>query len=86
MLRSKKAFASLALLTLVICYSRSYLGVHYPGDLLAGIIYATVVSGMIVFVYSKYFEKHEPFVRRYELLPAITAGLTLVVFAVVALF
>lgn len=86
MLRSKKALASLALLTLVICYSRSYLGVHYPGDLLAGIIYATVVSGLIVCLYSKYFEKHEPFVKQYEWLPAITAGLTLLVFAVIALF
>ena len=35
-MKSKRVLYSLFSLSLIVCYSRSYLGVHYPGDLLGG--------------------------------------------------
>ena len=47
-MKSKRVLYSLFLLSLIVCYSRSYLGVHYPGDLLGGILYSTIVVGIII--------------------------------------
>lgn len=35
---------------IVNCYSRIYLGVHYPGDILAGIISGTIIAVIICIV------------------------------------
>ena len=52
-MKSKRVLYSLFLLSLIVCYSRSYLGVHYPGDLLGGILYSTIVVGIIIWLYQK---------------------------------
>ena len=85
-MRSWKVLLSMTILTLVVCYSRSYLGVHYPGDLLAGIIYATAVTGSIAYIHHRYIDTPEPFTKRYEWLPALSAIATIAVFAVIALY
>lgn len=36
--------------SIVNCYSRIYLGVHYPGDILAGIISGTIIAVIICIV------------------------------------
>lgn|SRR5574344_589895 len=44
---------TLALLSwsLLNCYSRIYLGVHYPGDVLCGLIWGTIVAVVVYFLY-----------------------------------
>ena len=39
-----------------VCYSRIYLGKHYPGDLLCGAFFGMVI-GLIVWHLTRYFEK-----------------------------
>ena len=85
-LRSRKVAVSLILLTAVICYSRSYLGVHYPGDLAAGIIYSTAVMLLIMFLHNKYFPLKRPEPLKYDWLIGATALLSIIFFALVALF
>ena len=90
-MKSKRVLYSLFLLSLIVCYSRSYLGVHYPGDLLGGIIYSTIVVGAIIWTYQKYLPKASvPEVRKCPILidwiPAISVLATLMVFVIVAAF
>ena len=53
-LRNKWLAFSMAVLTLLICYSRIYLGFHYPGDILGGLVWAIIVVGMLSFCHKKY--------------------------------
>ena len=90
-MKSKRVLYSLFSLSLIVCYSRSYLGVHYPGDLLGGILYSTFVVGIIIWIYQKYLPKRfVPEVRecssKNEWIPATTVLATLAVFAVIAAF
>lgn len=43
-LRSRWTYVSMTILTLIICYSRVYLGFHYPGDILGGFVLACLVT------------------------------------------
>ena len=55
---SKRVYAAIALWVLLIGYSRIYLGVHYPFDVLAGFVYGTIAAVFMFWVYSR-FEKKE---------------------------
>ena len=51
MIFRNKFFAVTSLLWAIVnCYSRIYLGVHYPGDILAGIISGTIIAVIICIV------------------------------------
>ena len=47
-LQGRPRWAALALLAwaLLICYSRVYLGVHYPGDVLVGALYGSLIGAI----------------------------------------
>lgn len=42
----------------IICYSRSYLGVHYPGDLLAGMLLGFINSSLVCLLMKYIGRKH----------------------------
>lgn len=69
----------------VNCYSRAYLGVHYPGDLLTGALLGFLVASFSYWLFvkvSKYKRPHE-FKQLY--VPMLVGGLTVVCMAVYAL-
>lgn len=86
-IRSRRLLASLSLLTLVVCFSRSYLGVHYPGDLCAGIIYATLSVGLIIAVRNRICKTPLESLPeyKYDWLPGLTALITITVFVLCSL-
>ncbi|MBI2968238.1 MAG: phosphatase PAP2 family protein [Bacteroidetes bacterium] len=57
-LRKKMRFIAPALLlwASLVSYSRIYVGVHYPGDVLAGALWGVIVSIVILFFY-RFIEK-----------------------------
>lgn len=97
--RNRWVGTSVMLWAILNCYSRIYLGVHYPGDLLVGGCIG-ILYGILMYVvmnvcakYLSYFQNHKHIntaLRRrlYSIVPAIlvitTAGIA--VYASVALF
>ncbi|HCZ20212.1 MAG TPA: phospholipid phosphatase [Porphyromonadaceae bacterium] len=51
--RNKLYAATAVLWALLTCYSRMYLGVHYPGDILAGLLWGTLMGWGGFFLYKK---------------------------------
>ena len=48
---------SLLAYAILVSYSRIYLGVHYPGDVLGGIVLGTLLSFIFAWLYKKYQHK-----------------------------
>lgn len=53
------AVAGMAVWSVLTCYSRAYLGKHYPGDLLCGALFGVVV-GLSVYALTQWVEKKLP--------------------------
>ena len=51
----------------LLSYSRIYLGVHYPGDILAGIIFGTVLALIFAWI----FKKFVPLKKKYNQNPLL---------------
>jgi undecaprenyl-diphosphatase len=51
---NKKTFALLFLWAAIVSFSRVYVGVHYPLDILFGMIYGTTIALILVTIYNKY--------------------------------
>jgi undecaprenyl-diphosphatase len=45
--KRKKWFFVLSTVLVLTCYSRMYLGVHYPSDILAGVLFGTLIGTLI---------------------------------------
>lgn len=74
----------------VTCYSRSYLGVHYPGDLLAGMLVGLVGALLCYALFRTYVnrldEKMQPAPQRQLYVPVVTGGCTILLMAIYSLF
>jgi undecaprenyl-diphosphatase len=53
--RNKPTRARMAVFALLTCYSRIYLGVHYPGDIICGAIHGFVLAYLTLRLTGKYF-------------------------------
>ena len=51
-IRNRTLSLSLLLWATINCFSRVYLGVHYPGDVLCGAIIGTIIGSIIYLVYN----------------------------------
>lgn len=58
-LRGSPRWAALALIAWasLICYSRVYLGVHYPGDVLVGALYGSLIGSIFAVVHRKVMDR-----------------------------
>jgi len=43
---------------IIVSYSRIYLGVHYPGDIIGGMILGSILAVIIVFIYNRTAKKY----------------------------
>jgi len=82
----------MALWAVLMCYSRMYLGVHYPGDLLAGMLLGMMLSTMVYYLFAWIYpaaviELRSRPLRRHEIgLPAMVLAAELLLMAAGAIF
>lgn len=85
-LRSRLMVLTMFPVALLVCYSRVYLGFHYPGDILGGFVLAALVMLMLRWVHVRRFA-FVPVQHPIHLwVPAATAAATFVCFALYALY
>ena len=91
--RSKGVIAFIYLWALVTCYSRVYLGVHYPGDIIVGAVVGTLASFIAVYTTWRCTRNMTAVAtceRWHRLTPTrlviLSGSATIVILAVVALF
>ena len=71
---------------LLVCYSRIYLGYHYPGDILGGFILAYLVVWVLTWAHEGLLRFQKVRTPVHTWVVAVVAALTVAVFAVQALF
>lgn len=85
LLRRRPLTTFLACWALLLCYSRLYLGVHYPGDLLAGMMLGAVVASLVYYVFWRMTKVEPPSDMKHPYIPIAVGLLTLVVFLLLPL-
>lgn len=85
LLRRRLLTTFLSCWALLLCYSRLYLGVHYPGDLLAGMMLGAVVASLVYYVFWRTTKVEPPSDMKHPYVPIAVGLLTLVVFLLLPL-
>ena len=62
--RDRLMTAVMTLYVLLNCYSRMYLGVHYPGDILGGLIVGCAISALIYVLVVRHMDRAKALLRR----------------------
>ncbi|MBR1469237.1 MAG: phosphatase PAP2 family protein [Prevotella sp.] len=60
LVKSRLLSAVLIAWSLLNCWTRMYLGVHYPGDILVGLIWGALVGSGVYFLYRKVYYRLNP--------------------------
>lgn len=60
LVRNKLLSTCLIVWSLINCYTRIYLGLHYPGDILCGLIWGVIVGVVVYILYHKIYFRISP--------------------------
>lgn len=60
LIRSRVLSVTLVLWSLLNCWTRLYLGVHYPSDIACGIVFGVLVGSCVYLLYRKLYRKISP--------------------------
>lgn len=63
LVRNRAFTIAMALWSLFICYTRLYLGVHYPSDILCGLLFGAVVGSVAYWLHLRLYYKVTPHFR-----------------------
>jgi len=85
-LREKWLTVAMSLLTVAICYSRVYLGFHYPGDILGGFVLALLVVLLLSWLHRRFLHFKPIVAPRHTWVPVAVIITTLLCFVIVAFF
>lgn len=83
--KNRILLATFTLWMLMQVYSRMYLGVHYPTDILVGALVGFVSASLVFYFYKKFTHERRA-VLKHEIAPEFTFVLTLLVIAVLSFF
>ena len=82
--QDRRLSPTMILIALVVCYSRVYLGYHYPGDILGGFFLAYIVYWILAWIHDDYLHFRVNKEAKHADVAVAVGWLTLVVFAVLA--
>ena len=85
-LRSRLLSFSMATLTLTICYSRVYLGFHYPGDILGGLVLAFLVVFILQWIHTRYLHFTPTLPVRQDWVPVAVICATILYMITITIF
>ena len=68
------------------CYSRLYLGVHYPGDLMAGMLLAFLSATAVYFLFLRITKASPPAEVKDSYIPILVGSVIIVVFLIYPVF
>lgn len=57
LVRNMKLFVALLIWSLTNCYTRMYLGLHYPSDILVGLLWGAIMGFLVYSLYVKLYSK-----------------------------
>lgn len=60
LVKDRKLFTALLVWSLTNCYTRLYLGMHYPSDVLVGILWGVMCGFLVYYIYSRLYHKLFP--------------------------
>lgn len=83
-LRHRALAIAMSLLTVAICYSRVYLGFHYPGDILGGFLLALTVVCLLKWIHCRHLHFKPTDNARHAWVPIAVITITLLCFVVAA--
>lgn len=91
MYRYRRVMAALMFYAILQCYSRMYMGVHYPGDILGGTIIGLIVGWLCYRLWrwaeQRWMHQYEPIFSRHDAtIMASSVYITLAALAILALF
>ncbi len=78
-MRRRLMTLAMVLWAMLVCYSRMYLGVHYFGDLLVGMLLGLVDASLVYYVFQRFLPDMSRAMRS-QPLPRLQAALPLIVF------
>ncbi len=85
-LADRRVNNAMIVLGLVVCYSRIYLGLHYPLDILGGFVLAWIVKEVIIGIYKSYFKASQVYAVKGKMYVPAVLFATFVAFAGVAAY
>lgn len=80
--RDRVLSQTMVVIALLVCYSRVYLGYHYPGDILGGFIVAYIVMWVLEWMHEEHLHFNRVREVRHSWVPATVAAVTLLAFAI----
>lgn len=84
-LRDRWTIITMSFFSLLICYSRVYLGYHYPGDILGGFVLAAITVYVITWLHSRYLHFEKVSEPKLTWMPAFFIGIIITFFALASL-
>lgn len=57
LVRNMKLFVALLIWSLTNCYTRMYLGFHYPSDILVGLLWGALIGFVVYYLYIRLYSK-----------------------------
>lgn len=84
-LRSRMVTITMCVISILVCYSRIYMGYHYPGDILGGMVYAAIITGILAWLHHRYMHFSAAEEPRHVWVPTAVGALTILTFIVIAI-